>query len=867
MSFGISISDFIAVGTVARELYRDIYLVARGAPEELQSLMTEIGALSQLIDFLVDEIKDPGSILVSAGEHRCQTVNDMMKAIRLTLDDMEKLAAKHQLINKSAQRSKLKRGWDKVKWASDLPSVNSLRSRISYQNGVLSLLLTLAKKYILSSLERIQAQTQMMSHNIEGIKNLLTNSPTIPFVSVVDGEVSRKSLSWALLKEAEKTRPWLASSIDEWIQAGKWWLMKAQSSLYVNALTEKTVPAQSYTDLLKASWILVDIISQHPQQRYLSSTSGSLEAQVFAETVKSELHKIEALGLTKPNHEQISKADLNIWIELPPTVILNPREIVILEEKQQPWRTLNTQVYFQAFGYFRSKTMITAIECIILVLVDQPRRKTRIVGQVQKGIEVFRHDICMATPEENYGRYNGTPDSKGSYEFQFDGHFLLLNSFNGLCEKHYVSRPYRGSKDLEKFQGLMLLTAIASENRPLVLQLLNDETQSGKDNNIPDLRSEFEFKNIRELANGVATMWLRENESYSLWGSGLKRELNVYYKQKSIQDYSSSYNLWFYSLLKAPAALLRVSWIDTFIRAGFHNGSLDTALFAAVWIGDVAVLAAVLTVSDVVNRSGKYWTIDNLNNYKAIHMAARRGNSVIAKMLINHGADVNEYDLHEKTPIYISMEYGHLDVLTALLEHGADANKIGRNRGGALHLASEKGHEAMLKILLNHGASTEKRDMFEQTALHLASEEGHEAILKILLNHGANVNAATIREVTPLLIAVDSGDETAVRLLLNCDADTKVSYHWRTVSGGVNPFHGGRIDLDIEADSSIKEEMSVLDIAQLKVTQAWDTEEKQNAEKIVQLLIDHDCEAVSTIYRDPIKGNTISQGVDVVQDY
>ncbi|MCJ1391760.1 hypothetical protein MMC18_004625 [Xylographa bjoerkii] len=253
MSFGFSIGDFIAVGTVARELYRNIYLVARGAPEELQSLMTEIGALSQSIDFLVDEIKDPGSILVSAGESRRQTINDLMQAIKLSLDDMEKLAAKHRLISRSAQSS---------------------------------------------SSERIQAHTQKMNLNLEGIQNLLLNSPAVPAISVVDGEVSQKSLSQALLKQAEKVRPWLASGIDEWIQAGSWWLMKAQSRLYANALTDRTIPVQAYTDLLKASWILVDIISQHPQQRYLSSTSGSLEAQILSETVKGELNKIEALGLT-----------------------------------------------------------------------------------------------------------------------------------------------------------------------------------------------------------------------------------------------------------------------------------------------------------------------------------------------------------------------------------------------------------------------------------------------------------------------------------------------------------------------------------------------------------------------------------------
>ena len=56
MSFGFSIGDSIAAGELARRLYREFYLVAREAPEELKLLMTEVGALSQSIDFLIDEV-------------------------------------------------------------------------------------------------------------------------------------------------------------------------------------------------------------------------------------------------------------------------------------------------------------------------------------------------------------------------------------------------------------------------------------------------------------------------------------------------------------------------------------------------------------------------------------------------------------------------------------------------------------------------------------------------------------------------------------------------------------------------------------------------------------------------------------------
>lgn len=42
-------------------------------------------------------------------------------------------------------------------------------------------------------------------------------------------------------------------------------------------------PTQAYADLLKASWILIDIISKHPQQRFWCPTSEFLQVQLLVE--------------------------------------------------------------------------------------------------------------------------------------------------------------------------------------------------------------------------------------------------------------------------------------------------------------------------------------------------------------------------------------------------------------------------------------------------------------------------------------------------------------------------------------------------------------------------------------------------------
>lgn len=42
-------------------------------------------------------------------------------------------------------------------------------------------------------------------------------------------------------------------------------------NLYVESSPNQTISRQGYTDLIKAAWILVDIIGRHPQLDFLDS--------------------------------------------------------------------------------------------------------------------------------------------------------------------------------------------------------------------------------------------------------------------------------------------------------------------------------------------------------------------------------------------------------------------------------------------------------------------------------------------------------------------------------------------------------------------------------------------------------------------
>lgn len=221
MNFGFGFGDIAAALKIANDLYKDIYLAGRAAPQELQLLRDDIGLLAQSIQLLIDEVKTPESTLVCAGPIRIEMVNSLMNRALKNLRELQTIKSKHINID-TPHRSKIKRMWDKTKWALDVPSIEALRAKIQVDNGYISLLLTSVGN---SSLERVEKVNKEMTRDIEGIKSILSISIEAPVISSIGGDgekMFRISLSHAFMRNAEAKRPWLAIGFDEWLHAGRW---------------------------------------------------------------------------------------------------------------------------------------------------------------------------------------------------------------------------------------------------------------------------------------------------------------------------------------------------------------------------------------------------------------------------------------------------------------------------------------------------------------------------------------------------------------------------------------------------------------------------------------------------------------------
>lgn len=180
----------------------------------------------------------------------------------------------------------------------------------------------------------------------------------------------------------------------------------------------------------------------------------------------------------------------------------------------------------------------------------------------------------------------------------------------------------------------------------------------------------------------------------------------------------------------------------------------------------------------------------------AILLAVYNGHSEVAKLLLDHGAELNIWEaaavgatkrvsewLKENpdlvhayshdgfTPLQLAAFFGHRETVELLLDHSAEINLRSQNKTFArgvpiLQSAVASGNVDMVKILLVRGADVNiKGEENGLTPLHAAAFDGQLEIARLLIEHGADVNAKMKNGDTPLAIAKKKGHAQVAALL------------------------------------------------------------------------------------------------------
>ncbi len=242
--------------------------------------------------------------------------------------------------------------------------------------------------------------------------------------------------------------------------------------------------------------------------------------------------------------------------------------------------------------------------------------------------------------------------------------------------------------------------------------------------------------------------------------------------------------------------------IDEFCAKG-HN-----ALMAAAYYGHEAVVQVLLEAGadpDLLSddEDGLGYGMSALMLVAGSFFASNR--DIIAKRLIDAGANVDLQNEQGKTAIMFAASSGSGDRACVDIAIAADANLDLRDNRGytVLMMMAAAENYSMFNRLLQAGASTDglesiqliqsartgnvdrlksllssvkvDLDLDRGDAIGSAAAAGHTETVRILIQAGANVNLSDRSGFTPIASAAYSGYSEIVKLLIDAGADTQAS--------------------------------------------------------------------------------------------
>lgn len=173
------------------------------------------------------------------------------------------------------------------------------------------------------------------------------------------------------------------------------------------------------------------------------------------------------------------------------------------------------------------------------------------------------------------------------------------------------------------------------------------------------------------------------------------------------------------------------------LLARLVNGGADLTLRRHEDECTPLMLAAAYGLEDVVSLllEAGAGASDTSVGGSALNRAAEEGHAEAVRLLLRHGANVNDRDQSGQTPLLKASLNGHLPCVMALLEGGADPNVQTKSGFTGLMHASYKGYSEIVRLSLEHGASPRLRDQNGNSAKEYAVGGGASHIIPLLEAH------------------------------------------------------------------------------------------------------------------------------------
>jgi len=166
----------------------------------------------------------------------------------------------------------------------------------------------------------------------------------------------------------------------------------------------------------------------------------------------------------------------------------------------------------------------------------------------------------------------------------------------------------------------------------------------------------------------------------------------------------------------------------------------------------------------------------NTQHSTPLHLASYNGGFKVARLLLNHGVNINVRDKKCRTPLHEALtdlnnshsDY-YVDAVRFLLDHDADVDAKDNNGSTPLHVISDHGNVKAARLLLEHGARVDALDNDHLSPLYFASRNGNTEVARLLLENALNKEDQTLQHL--LTMGSEVLDIDSIRFFLNRGAD------------------------------------------------------------------------------------------------
>jgi ankyrin repeat domain-containing protein 50 len=284
-----------------------------------------------------------------------------------------------------------------------------------------------------------------------------------------------------------------------------------------------------------------------------------------------------------------------------------------------------------------------------------------------------------------------------------------------------------------------------------------------------------------------------ENPIYDYLVLGLfKRENEIleYIKSpgfKPNQKYIQDYSLMDYAAIKNKPEWIKIleSKGEDINSSGFNG---QTPLMNAAEHDSYKAAEALLQLKANINYQVEGQEEDNLNGWSALHVAAKKGNVKIIKLLAENGANLNARTKHGSSPAIVAALFNQLEAVKLLFRLKADLTLKDSNNRTALEAAKAENSEQVVGFLSNPSitwfdelffgytndviaglergqVNVNEQNKTGQTLLHYAATLGYEDVVKNLLNKKADVNIPDQDGNIAINLSIFKGNSNITKLL------------------------------------------------------------------------------------------------------